>query len=58
MLIKEYESIIFWDLWKKIEYEYRFWQDFNVAIVNDIIYRFPKEEINIESLLIEKRSWI
>lgn len=56
MLNKDNENIIFNDFWEKVNYQYRFWQDFEIAIVNDsIVYRFPKKQIDFETLLIEKK---
>lgn len=56
MLTKENEMVIFDDLWHTVNYEYKSWRDFNVAIVdNSLVYRFPKRKVNFQKLIFEKR---
>lgn len=55
MLSKFNELTIYEDIWKEVQYDYKSWQDFDIGIVWDIVYRFPKKNINLESLLVEQR---
>ena len=56
MINKKYFNIIVKDIWKDFEYIIKEWWDYYVIIVNDsIVYRFPKEEKNLNELLKEKK---
>ena len=49
-------DLIFNDIWKKVSYEYKSWQDYDIAIVNNrTVYRFPKNKIDEEVLILEKK---